>query len=55
MQRQVDLGDYFWHFSLTFAAINRFCFVISIYNPPTPNPLFLMDNIKLNGIETKIK
>ena len=37
---------------MTFVTVNRFCFLQVYINSP---PLFLMENIKLNGIQTKIK
>ena len=38
------------HQQITFVTLHRFC----LSNKKTPPPLFLKDNIKLNGIPTKI-
>ena len=37
---------------LTFVTLNRFC---PLSKPPTPHPLSLMDNIKMDKIPTKTK
>ena len=38
---------------ITFVTLNGFCLLSN--KPPTPYPLFLMGNIKMDRIPTKIK
>ena len=62
MQRQVDLGEYFciskpkrWLVSINIWLLSLLTNFVCYKHILISHPLFLMENIKFNGIQTKIK